>query len=72
MTGRAAPRPKREKCGGPGAKDIYESKREAKDDLPSFRREHGGRGKVYQCSWAWHYHITKGYMGQRNPGRSQR
>lgn len=70
MTGRPTPRRKRrEKCGGPRGKDIYATKDEARADLPSFRAEHGGHGKLYRCAFGEHYHITKGFLGKKGKGR---
>lgn len=61
---------RREKCGGPGNKDIFNTKAEALED---FRRRHGrqarpGGGNVYPCPWGNHWHITSA----GKPGRGKR
>jgi hypothetical protein len=55
----------REKCQGPGAKDIIETKAEASAELKVFRAKHNGRGRSYRCSWGPHYHVTKGLCGRK-------
>jgi hypothetical protein len=52
-----------QRCTGPGGKVIFGTRQEAQAALPAFRRAHYGRGAVKRCSWADHYHLTKGLRG---------
>jgi hypothetical protein len=50
-----------EKCGGPGGKDIFLTKRDALDELQRLypgRKARPGQGNVHRCTWGDHYHIT--------------
>jgi len=55
----------RARCEGPGNKEIYETRQEARAALPSFRKLHHGHGSVRRCSWGDHYHLTKGLFGRK-------
>lgn len=64
---------RRERCGGPGHREIFEGKQEARDYARGeFAARHGGRGHTYRCNWGEHYHVTKGLMGQRGSGSRKR
>lgn len=60
---------RRDRCGGPRGKEIFDTKEEARAELPTFRAEHGGHGKAYRCSFGEHYHITKGFIGKKRKVR---
>jgi hypothetical protein len=60
----------REKCNGPGHKDIYPTKEEAQDELRRLRdgrKARPGQGMTYRCTWGEHYHITS----HKRPGRKR-
>lgn len=53
---------KREKCGGPGGKEIFATRAEAVADLKMKRRTRAANSKtggVQLCAWGNHYHISK-------------
>lgn len=61
----------REKCNGPGHKDIFDTKREAQDELRRIkngRKARPGQGMVYRCIWGEHYHFTS----HKKPGKGRR
>jgi hypothetical protein len=62
----------RERCQGPGHKEILPTKAEAQAELKVFKTRHNGRGHSYRCSWGDHYHVTTGLMGRRGPIKRRR
>lgn len=58
----------RDRCSGPGSKQIYATKAEALAELQRIdpnRRARTGNGNAYRCPWGEHYHITS----HKKPGR---
>lgn len=64
---------KRERCGGPNGKIIFETKEEALEELRTLRpgrRARPGQGSVKLCPWSLdHYHITSKRTTSKKRGK---
>jgi hypothetical protein len=60
----------REICTVQG-KEIFATKKEAKDTVSSLRRAGRKYARSYRCPFGEHYHVTKGLIGRKGRGDFQ-